>query len=74
MDEEWKTLLQNILEGGAVPVSNTVESQRLMSELMENGLVEISRPGGQCPDGHPPSPEYQLTSKGRVIAESCVGK
>jgi len=69
MDKECKTLLQNLFDGGSVPVSNTVESQRLMGELMETGLVEIARPSGECPDGHPPSPKYQLTSKGRAIAE-----
>jgi len=74
MDKECNTLLRNIFDCGSVSVSNTVESQRLMGELMDRGLVEIARPSGQCPDGHPPAPEYQLTSKGRDEAEFLAGK
>jgi DNA-binding HxlR family transcriptional regulator len=74
MNKECNALLQNIFDGGSVPVSNTVESQQLMGELMDRGLVEIARPSGQSPDGHPPSPEYQLTSKGKDIAEFLRGK
>lgn len=53
MDEECNTLLQNIFNAGSIPVSNTVESQRLMGELMQRGLVEISRTSGQSADSQP---------------------
>ena len=36
MDKECNTLLRNIFDCGSVSVSNTVESQRLMGELMDS--------------------------------------
>jgi len=70
MDLKHSMLLRNILEAGAIPLSNTGESRCLLDELVQVGLVEIVRPDGLLPDGHAPLPEYHLTPQGRAIAES----
>ncbi len=70
MGREHRMLLRSLLDGGGIPIRETIESHRILAELLEAGLVEIAHPDGQCPDGNPLSPEYRLTARGRELAGS----
>ncbi len=73
METEHKALLRNILEGGSIPISNTIESHRLLGELVDAGLVEIVEASGTTPAGYQTRSEYRLTRKGKEIAASIQG-
>jgi len=70
MDAQHNMLLRDIFDSGGIPMCNAVESRRLLDELVQAGLVEITCPEGMLPDGHAPLPEYQLTAQGKAIVES----
>jgi len=69
MDSTHCMLLRSLFEGGSIRMIDIVESQRILDDLVDAGLVEIARPCRPAPDRDAPSPEYRLTPKGRAIAQ-----